>query len=45
MTALRSRRLEALFGVPLDDLKAEHIQQLVTNAVTEAFDLDYKRTT
>jgi len=45
MTALRSRRLEALFGVPLDDLKTSHIQQLVTNAVTEAFDLDYKRTT
>ena len=45
MTALRSRRLEALFGVPLDDLKAGHIQQLVTNAVTEAFDLDYKQTT
>jgi hypothetical protein len=45
MTALRSRRLEALFGVPLDDLKTAHIQQLVTNAVTEAFDLDYKRTT
>ncbi len=45
MTALRSRRLEALFGGPLDDLKGEHFRQLVPNGVTEEFDLDFKQTT
>lgn len=43
MAALRSRRLESLFGVPVDQLAAEHIQSLVTNQVTEEFDLDFKQ--
>jgi hypothetical protein len=43
MAALRSRRLESLFGVPVGDVTAEQIRQLVGNAVTEEFDLDYKR--
>jgi Schlafen, AlbA_2 len=43
MVALRSRRLQAIFGVPLDDLQYEHLQALVvTNQVSEAFDLDFK---
>lgn len=42
MVALRSRRLESLFGVVLDDLAAEHIQSLVENDVSEEFDLDFK---
>lgn len=45
VTALRSRRLEALFGVALDDLKGVHIRQLVTNGVTEEFDLEFKEVT
>jgi hypothetical protein len=43
MVALRSRRLETLFGVTLDDLAPAHIQSLVTNQVSEEFDLDFKR--
>ena len=42
MVALRSRRLEALLGAPLDDLRYEHLETLVTNHVPEAFDLDFK---
>ncbi|MDX2974573.1 AlbA family DNA-binding domain-containing protein [Kribbella solani] len=43
MVALRSRRLETLFGVTLDALASEQIQSLVTNEVAEEFDLDFKR--
>jgi hypothetical protein len=42
MTALRSRRLEALFAKSLDDLSAADIESLVTNGVSEAFDIDFK---
>jgi Putative DNA-binding domain len=42
MVALRSRRLETLLGVPLDGLRYEHLEALVTNHVSEAFDLDFK---
>src|SRR6266699_4685196 len=42
MVALRSRRLQAIFGVPLDDLQYEHLEALVHNQVSEAFDLDFK---
>src|SRR5579859_1319646 len=42
MVALRSRRLQAIFGVPLDDLQYEDIEALVPNQVSEAFDLDFK---
>lgn len=42
MVALRSKRLESLFGVRLEDLAAEHIESLVTNGVEEEFDLDFK---
>lgn len=42
MSVLRSRRLESLFGVALDEATAAHIQSLVTNGVTESFDLDFK---
>src|SRR6266566_3869886 len=44
MVALRSRRLQAIFGVPLDDLQYEHLEALVPNQVSEAFDLDFKAT-
>jgi hypothetical protein len=44
MVALRSRRLEALLGTPLDDLRYEHVEALMTNHVSEAFDLDFKAT-
>ena len=44
MVALRSRRLESLFGAPLDALTSEHVRGLVTATVQEAFDLDFKRT-
>lgn len=40
MSILRSRRLESAFGSGLDAVTAEHIQSLVANGVTEAFDLD-----
>jgi hypothetical protein len=43
MTALRSRRLEALLGEPVDQLTAEHLQRLVLNNVAEEFDLDFKQ--
>jgi hypothetical protein len=42
MVALRSRRLDALFGARLDDVQAQHLQALVTQQVQEAFDLEYK---
>lgn len=43
MAALRSRRLEALFGAPLDRLAFEHIEGLVKSSAQEAFDLEYKQ--
>jgi Putative DNA-binding domain len=43
VVALRSRRLETLFGVPLDHLVASHLEALVTSGTQESFDLDYKR--
>jgi hypothetical protein len=44
MVALRSRRLQTLLVEPLDDLRYEHLEALVTNHVSEAFDLDFKAT-
>jgi len=44
MVALRSRRLETLFGVSLNELRAEHVHGLVISAIQEAFDLDFKKT-
>lgn len=42
VVALRSRRLDALFGAPLDDLTTGHVRGLVDTSVQEAFDLDFK---
>lgn len=42
MVALRSRRLESVFGTSLDALTSEHVRSLVTSNVQEAFDLDFK---
>lgn len=42
MVALRSARLETIFGVRLEDLEASHITSLVKNQVSESFDLDFK---
>lgn len=42
MAALRSRRLEALLGASVDDLTSEHIRGLVSSAIQEDFDLDFK---
>lgn len=42
MVALRSRRLESLFGTSLDALRAEHVHALVSSSAQEAFDLDFK---
>jgi len=42
MVALRSRRLESLFGTSLDALRAEHVHALVSSSAEEAFDLDFK---
>lgn len=44
MVALRSRRLESVFGAPLDALAAPNIHGLVASGVQEAFDLDFKLT-
>jgi hypothetical protein len=43
MTALRSRRLEALLGAGLDAARYEHFHSLVQSQVSESFDLDFKR--
>ena len=40
--SLRSRRLEAAFGAPLSEIGAAHVRDLVTGAVSEDFDLDFK---
>jgi hypothetical protein len=42
MVALRSRRLDALFGARLDDVQAQHLQALLTQQVQEAFDLEHR---
>ncbi|MCD4533558.1 ATP-binding protein [Nocardioides sp. cx-169] len=42
MATFRSRRIEALFNSPIDQLSESHIQSLVTSGVEEAFDIDYK---
>jgi hypothetical protein len=42
MVALRSRRLERLFGARLDAISYTEVADLVANAVTEAYDLDFK---
>jgi hypothetical protein len=42
MILLRSRRLEAVLGAPVDGLTQDHIAGLVRNQVAESFDLDFK---
>lgn len=42
MVALRSRRLEQIFGAPLDALTAAHVHGLVTARAPEMFDLEFK---
>ncbi|MGH3908737.1 MAG: AlbA family DNA-binding domain-containing protein [Pseudonocardiaceae bacterium] len=42
MVALRSRRLETLFGVTLGQLEEQHLAVLVTSGTQESFDLDFK---
>lgn len=42
MVALRSRRLEQLFGAPLGEVSHEQVAALVTNATPETYDLDFK---
>jgi hypothetical protein len=42
MTALRSRRLEALLGTGLDAARYEHFYAMVQTQVSESFDLDFK---
>lgn len=42
MAALRSRRLERLLGARLDAISHVQVVDHVTNAVTEAYDLDFK---
>jgi hypothetical protein len=44
VVALRSHRLETVLGTNLDDLQYQHLETLVTNQVSEAFDLDFKAT-
>lgn len=42
MVALRSRRLERIFGSTLNDVTHAQLHELVTTGVTEAYDLDFK---
>lgn len=42
MALLRSRRLEAVLGAPIDALTSREIEGLVGKGVSEAFDLDFK---
>ncbi|MBM0256955.1 hypothetical protein [Micromonospora sp. 4G55] len=44
MVALRSRRLESVFGTTLDALAARHIHDLVPSGAQESVDLDFKAT-
>lgn len=39
---LRSRRLEAVLGARVDELRASSVQALVESQVSEAFDLEFK---
>lgn len=43
MALSHTPRLDSVFGATLDQVTAEHIQGLVTNGVSEEFDLDFKR--
>ncbi len=43
MPAAFSSRLESVFGVRIDQVEVNHIHGLVTNGVSEEFDLDFKR--
>lgn len=43
MPAALSSRLESVFGVRIDQVEVDHILGLVTNGVSEEFDLDFKR--
>jgi hypothetical protein len=42
VVALRSRRLESLFGASLEALQAANVRALVSSSAQEAFDLDFK---
>jgi hypothetical protein len=42
MIAFRSRRLEGIFGARLDVVSHAQVTTLVTNAVTESHELDFK---
>ncbi|MFF5303489.1 helix-turn-helix domain-containing protein [Streptomyces sp. NPDC013161] len=42
MVALRSRRLEGLFGARLDAVSHAEVAALKTNAVSESYDLEFK---
>jgi hypothetical protein len=42
MVALRSRRLERLFGARLEHVTHAQVADFVINAVVEAYDLDFK---
>jgi hypothetical protein len=42
MVALRSRRLERLFGARLEQVTHAQVADFVTNAVAESYDLDFK---
>lgn len=44
MALLRSRRLAAILGAPVDQLSAANIKAMVDNRIPEAFDLDFKGT-
>jgi hypothetical protein len=44
MVALRSRRLERLFGARLEHATHHQVAAFVTNTVAEAYDLDFKAT-
>ncbi|MEU4352846.1 ATP-binding protein [Streptomyces sp. NPDC023838] len=43
MAALRSRRLEGLFGARLDEVTHAQVMALQANAVSESYDLEFKR--
>ena len=44
MVALRSRRLEQVFGAQLDAVAYAQVVALVTNRISESYDLDFKAT-
>ena len=43
MATLRSTRLERLLGVPVADATHAHVHALISGAVPEDYDLDFKR--